>query len=105
MAELTQLRPIEVVAGVQPDTDRTATSTQHYVASDKIRFVDGVPEKIGGFVPMTFDYNDMIEFQINRTLPFAFSAKNIGDIRIRGLETNLLFSNSNHKIKTHTKNI
>ena len=61
MAELTQLRPIEVVAGVQPDTDRTATSTQHYVASDKIRFVDGVPEKIGGFVPMTFDYNDMIE--------------------------------------------
>lgn len=45
----TQLIPIQVVAGVQPSTDETNQSTVHYVASDKIRFVDGIPEKIGGW--------------------------------------------------------
>lgn len=45
----TVLNPIEIVAGVEADTDETNQATPHYVASDKIRFVDGIPEKIGGW--------------------------------------------------------
>lgn len=47
---MAELVPLEVVAGVQPSTDATETSTQHYVEADKVRFVDGYPEKIGGWV-------------------------------------------------------
>lgn len=42
-------QPIEIIAGVQPSTDNTNQATVHYVASDKVRFVDGLPEKIGGW--------------------------------------------------------
>lgn len=45
----TQYIPIEILAGVEAVTDETNQSTQHYVASDKIRFVGGIPEKIGGW--------------------------------------------------------
>jgi hypothetical protein len=42
-------RPIQIAGGVSPTTDFTPQSTQHFVFSDKIRFVDGLPEKIGGW--------------------------------------------------------
>jgi len=48
------LRPIEVIPGVQPVTDFTEQSTRHYTFTDKIRFVDGFPEKIGGWDIVSF---------------------------------------------------
>ena len=53
MAYTNQL--IETVPGIQPDTDFTQQSTPHYVAGDKVRFVDGYPEKIGGWVILSTD--------------------------------------------------
>jgi len=47
--------PISVKAGIQPSTDRTALSTEHYTDCDRIRFVDGLPETIGGWDSYTFD--------------------------------------------------
>jgi len=49
-----QLVPIECLAGVEPVTDKTAFKTQHFTYSDKIRFVDGLPEKIGGWLSVDF---------------------------------------------------
>jgi hypothetical protein len=53
-----QLVAIECLPGVEPDTDKTAFATKHFTFSDKIRFVDGLPEKIGGWLSTTFS-NDM----------------------------------------------
>ena len=50
-----QLVEIKCVAGVQPETDRTSVSTPHFVMSDKVRFIDGVPQKIGGWKLLDFD--------------------------------------------------
>jgi len=47
--------PITATPGVQPSTDFTTASTPHFVAADKIRFVDGFPEKIGGWAALTID--------------------------------------------------
>lgn len=47
--------PILSKAGVQYSTDFTEFSTPHYVSADKIRFVDGYPEKIGGWESITID--------------------------------------------------
>ncbi len=55
-----RLIPLEILAGVQPETDATGASTPHYTYSDKIRFSGGVPEKIGGWAKLTFDYSDEI---------------------------------------------
>jgi len=56
-----QLTPIECLAGVEPVTDKTAFKTQHYTFSDKIRFVDGVPEKIGGWMNSPFANGDEVK--------------------------------------------
>lgn len=48
-------KPIEVIPGIQPDTDFTPQSTPHFVEGDKVRFVDGFPEKIGGWAVNTPD--------------------------------------------------
>ncbi len=47
--------PLECLAGVEPYTDSTSNATQHYVWSENIRFVEGKPEKIGGNSEQTFD--------------------------------------------------
>lgn len=44
---------IEVLPGVRPSTEDTTSATNHFVAADKIRFVDGRPEKIGGWQALT----------------------------------------------------
>jgi hypothetical protein len=49
-------RPIQITPGVQPVGDWTAAATPHYVFSKAIRFVDGIPEKIGGWIAQLFDY-------------------------------------------------
>lgn len=56
-----QLVPIECMAGVEPVSDKTALTTKHYTFSDKIRFVDGQPEKIGGWVSSPFSNNAQIQ--------------------------------------------
>lgn len=49
-----QLISIECLPGVEPVTDKTAFATKHFTFSDKIRFVDGIPQKIGGWVVSPF---------------------------------------------------
>ena len=52
--KVSDLRPILNIAGVQPSSDKTALSTKHWTLSDKIRFVNGMPQKIGGWNLSTF---------------------------------------------------
>lgn len=78
-----QLIPIEITPGVQPNTDRTPLSTPHYVFSDKIRFWRGVPQKIGGWIKYIFERNALIG-GIARTLYSAV----IGNIAMSVIGTN-----------------
>lgn len=55
------LSPIEILSGVETATDRSVASTKHYIFSDKIRFKDGFPEKIGGWESLPFNNSDTIE--------------------------------------------
>jgi hypothetical protein len=48
--KVSDLVPINCLPGVQPTTDKTALATQHWTLSDKIRFVNGFPRKIKGWV-------------------------------------------------------
>lgn len=52
-----ELVPISITAGVHPSTDSTPSSTVHYTFSDKIRFVKGLPQKIGGWVSQLYAYS------------------------------------------------
>lgn len=53
--------PIVILPGVQPDTDMTAVATQHYTYADKIRFTNGYPQKIKGWISNAFDYAATID--------------------------------------------
>ena len=53
-------KDIQIIAGVQPSTDSTPQSTPHFVESDKVRFVDGFPEKIGGWKSVAIDSGNNI---------------------------------------------
>jgi hypothetical protein len=53
----TEYVPLNITAGVQPTTDNTRAKTPHYTYADKIRFVDGMPEKIGGWIKELFALN------------------------------------------------
>lgn len=55
VTSLSQLLPIEILSGVQPSTDRTPFSTKHFTFADKVRFFQGVPQKIGGWVSSVFN--------------------------------------------------
>lgn len=55
-----QLKPLNVVVGVQPSTDRTPLNTVHYTYCDHIRFWRNSPQKIGGWLEVTFEYNEVI---------------------------------------------
>lgn len=80
------MRPIEVLAGVQPITDRTPQSTSHFVASQGIRFVDGFPQKIGGNQSVLFD-DDATISGCSRMLFSRFVSGNVQ--YIIGTDTNL----------------
>lgn len=56
MASNGELRPIEILPGVQPASDMTPVSSEHYIYSDKVRSFNGKPQKIGGWVSILFDY-------------------------------------------------
>lgn len=53
-------RDILGVPGVEPGTDATPQSTQHFTFADKIRFIDGRPWKIGGWESFLFDDDHVI---------------------------------------------
>ena len=51
----TVLEPIQILAGTEPVTDKPEATTAHWVDSKHIRFVDGHPEKIGGWESLSLD--------------------------------------------------
>ncbi len=53
-----QLIPIEILAGVESSLDKPESTTKHYTFADKIRFVGGFPEKIGGWSSITLDVGE-----------------------------------------------
>jgi hypothetical protein len=57
---VSEYRPIDVLPGVQPIEDETNLATRHYTSADKIRFVNGKPQKIGGWKITSFDFGDAI---------------------------------------------
>jgi hypothetical protein len=82
----TELIPFSFLEGVEPVTDRTSSSTQHYISSKGIRFKDGFPEKIGGWQSLSFDGHSSIE----GTARSIFSYKLDGYTRyLVGTHTNL----------------
>lgn len=52
---------IDTLAGVQPVTDYTQSATQHYTYADKIRFVNNIPKKLGGWRKFDFNYDEEVE--------------------------------------------
>lgn len=54
------LQPIQIIAGVEPVSDRTSSTTQHYTDAKGIRFVGGYPEKVGGWAALTFNNSEVI---------------------------------------------
>ena len=71
------LEPLQILAGVEPSTDKPEATTQHYTNARRIRFIDGYPEKIGGWVGLSFDDDGTIS-GICRSI---FSYKLIGFTR------------------------
>jgi len=49
-------RKIEVLGGVQPSTDETAFCTSHFTHTYHVRFRNGFPEKLKGWISTVFDY-------------------------------------------------
>ncbi len=81
-----EFKDIIALAGTEPSTDATAISTQHYFASDKIRFVNKRPEKIGGHAAITIDGNSTIR-GCDRSI---FSYNLSGNVRyLSGTNSNL----------------
>jgi hypothetical protein len=68
-----ELKPISVLPGVAPSTDSTPQNTQHYVAADKVRFVDGVPEKIGGWTELNLTGSFDIQGAVRNVYSYVFS--------------------------------
>lgn len=56
----TTLEPLNILAGVEPLTDRSASATQHYTFTKHIRFKDGFPEKVGGWASLSFNEGNSI---------------------------------------------
>lgn len=54
-----QIRPIEILPGV--DKDNTPLATQFYTDADGIRFYNGSPEKVGGCDSLTFNNGATIQ--------------------------------------------
>lgn len=70
-----ELFPIECMAGVQSSLDSTALNTKHYTFSDKIRFVDNVAEKIGGWISTVFQNSATILGATRNTFSITIGGK------------------------------
>jgi hypothetical protein len=55
-----ELRLIEGMSGVHPDTDTTPFDTQHYTFAKGIRFFNGKPRKIGGWNNLAFERGELM---------------------------------------------
>ena len=66
-SKFTEFVPINVTEGVEPSTDKPSATTQHYTFTKGIRFVDGFPEKIGGWEFIDFDNSNTID-GVSRTV-------------------------------------
>ena len=66
-SKFTEFVPINVTEGVEPSTDKPSATTQHYTFTKGIRFVDGFPEKIGGWEFVDFDNSNTID-GVSRTV-------------------------------------
>lgn len=71
MAEL--YRDLDITPGVEPSTDSTPQSTPHYTYSDKIRFVDGRPQKIGGWNSFSFDSGNTLMGAVRTVYSFVLT--------------------------------
>lgn len=69
------IQPIDTLSGVQPNTDETEVSTKHYTYADKIRFSNDVPEKIGGYVGIDFDYDATVQGTIRTIFTDVINGK------------------------------
>lgn len=76
MAKTGIYQPIETVPGVQPSTDKTAFKTRHWINADKIRFNNGVPEKIKGWDSYIFSYDDTVDGTIRTIYSEIISGNN-----------------------------
>lgn len=75
MAKTGSYQPIDTLPGVQPETDMTAVKTKHFTYSDKIRFINGVAEKIGGWLAILFDYSETILGTIRSIFSLTISGR------------------------------
>lgn len=80
-----EIRPIEIMPGVQPVADRSSFATQHWTDALHVRFRDGFPEKIGGWRSHVFDYDNTING------------------KVRTIYSSDIDDNSQYVIGTHTR--
>lgn len=64
-------RDLEILPGVEPYPDSTPNSTQHYTSAQGIRFVDGKPQKIGGWSGITFDNSNSISGKVRNIFSYV----------------------------------
>lgn len=86
MTTAAEFLPIQITPGVQPVADRSPFSTPHWTDAQHIRFRDGFPEKIGGWVSVKFDYSNTMTGMV-RTIYSAEISDNI--VTICGSHKNL----------------
>ena len=79
---------IQFMPGCQPSTDRTAFSTVHSTFSDKVRYFQSLPQKIGGWNSVSFDYSAQIG-GVCRRIFSAFLTSQSNMVTVLGTNTNL----------------
>lgn len=60
MTKVSEPRPLDIMAGVLPSTDGTSLISRHLRSASKMRSVNGLPAKIGGWESQDFDRDDTI---------------------------------------------
>lgn len=82
------LQPILLTPGCQPSTDRTNLSTTLSTFSDKIRWFQGFPQKIGGWVSQAFNYGAIIQGVCRRVMS-AYLGNETTLVTLIGTNSNL----------------
>ena len=82
------LQPIQLTPGCQPSTDRTNFSTQLSTFSDKIRWYQGFPQKIGGWISQAFNYGQTL-VGVARRFMSAYLSNETTLISVIGTNSNL----------------
>lgn len=86
--KVSEAQEITLVPGCQPGTDKTAFSTSHSTFSDKVRWFQGVPQKIGGWAHISFDYGAVV-LGVCRRIFSAFLSLDANVITVLGTNANL----------------